>query len=149
MYTGNTLILFCLIMHNAVYPCVYREHTSNAVFFSYILGLSLCIQGTPVFIYWSLFLSRFIPVYTGNTSSSVSVELGVTVYPCVYREHKYSSITRARQIGLSLCIQGTPQKRFFMTDDERFIPVYTGNTFITVFIFPFPNGLSLCIQGTP
>ena len=53
------------------------------------------------------FISRFIPVYTGNIRDIPSNETVFSVYPCVYREHK--SVGRSITVisGLSLCIQGT------------------------------------------
>ena len=37
-----------ILLCNAVYPCVYREHIYYFVHLTVILGLSLCVQGTPV-----------------------------------------------------------------------------------------------------
>ena len=71
-------------------------------------------------------------------------------------------------IGLSLCIQGTFDKKREEAKKERFIPVYTGNillssiTYLSVAVYPcvyrehltvtdcrvLTGGLSLCIQGT-
>ena len=76
---------------------------------------------------------------------------------------------RSNVYGLSLCIQGTPRPAHFFQTPERFIPVYTGNTFAAVCVMlnlaVYPcvyrehiailqdiidlDGLSLCIQGTP
>ena len=88
MYTGNTCAVALTAVTHAVYPCVYREHIhTEHVFYkqhglslcihrehelleqaqAIYTGLSLCIQGThlvPVFI---MMMTRFIPVYTGNT----------------------------------------------------------------------------------
>ena len=113
-------------------------------------------------------MSRFIPVYTGNTSSPTSQNLSISVYPCVYREHTELLNSIVAIPGLSLCIQGT---RSFRVSDKywvRFIPVYTGNTFkiknkthrgavypcvyrehlsLSNILNHFA-GLSLCIQGT-
>ena len=70
--------------------------------------------------------------------------------------------------GLSLCIQGTLKNDYKVFCEERFIPVYTGNsgnasrTFWSFTVYPCVyrelvmklsyirrcNGLSLCIQGT-
>ena len=67
-------------------------------------------------------------MYTGNTFIKIFVIFGVTVYPCVYREHLVVQLVTAAQLGLSLCIQGTPPKVRFIPANVRFIPVYTGNT---------------------
>ena len=107
-------------------------------------------------------------MYTGNTFFVYLVYLRVTVYPCVYREHTYIVIHRSTVYGLSLCIQGTLAGRGHRNIKCRFIPVYTGNTFLVEImdvlspVYPcvyrehspltcyLPNqyGLSLCIQGT-
>ena len=88
--------------------------------------------------------------------------------PCVYREHDDDFRMRIQAAGLSLCIQGTPNKNRLFGGWPRFIPVHTGNTncsnpwrsFSTVYpcvyrehaiklgIEDVPCGLSLCIQGT-
>ena len=92
----------------------------------------------------------------------------MAVYPCVYRELiNYLALAPAVN-GLSLCIQGTPKLGALRNMDMRFIPVYTGNSFICLRLFynctVYPcvyreliesplicnanAGLSLCIQGT-
>ena len=88
--------------------------------------------------------------------------------PCVYREHDDDFRMRIQAAGLSLCIQGTPNKNRLFGGWPRFIPVHTGNTncsnpwrsFSTVYpcvyrehyeflhLPTFHYGLSLCIQGT-
>ena len=108
-------------------------------------------------------------MYTGNTDNK-ALRLDIQpVYPCVYREHNISALILYNQLGLSLCIQGTPKKPSNRFHILRFIPVYTGNTEITItgaflnavypcvyrehLVFTFCCccccGLSLCIQGTP
>ena len=52
-------------------------------------GLSLCIQGTRCTKDLPPELARFIPVYTGNTNVIELYWWLETVYPCVYREHKF------------------------------------------------------------
>ena len=72
-------------------------------------GLSLCIQGTLCNQLDREALIRFIPVYTGNTLNAVDMHQLHTVYPCVYREHTNPIKLTKNILGLSLCIQGTPQ----------------------------------------
>ena len=91
-------------------------------------GLSLCIQGTRKSITLSANATRFIPVYTGNTIYRITCSSSNAVYPCVYREHCWDTWITARDTGLSLCIQGTPQQSAPLYLAARFIPVYTGNT---------------------
>ena len=107
-------------------------------------------------------------MYTGNTHPFTLATDWVTVYPCVYREHIWTITTIISNSGLSLCIQGTQCGCGFSDINQRFIPVYTGNTIApsadtdpaTVYPCVYREhermqvlaavmaGLSLCIQGT-
>ena len=100
-----------------------------------IFGLSLCVQGTLVvnncvFVYF-----RFIPVCTGNTLDRFLAQQYRPVYPCVYREHLLKSFFKPRIGGLSLCVQGTQQVVNTQGELVRFIPVCTGNTMFSNFIY--------------
>ena len=129
MYTGNTAEIHELPHGIPVYPCVYREHLSNPHLSISLLGLSLCIQGTLEKALVNLEFGRFIPVYTGNTTTLNNRIAQISVYPCVYREHIRTSWNIFNIIGLSLCIQGTLFTTLIYTEKIRFIPVYTGNTY--------------------
>ena len=107
-------------------------------------------------------------MYIGNTTSTQICYLKITVYPYVYREHNNASEVQKMQVGLSLCIQGTPYQREMNRASRRFIPMYIGNTTLAVTfiksaaVYPYVYrehhfmmnggnilvGLSLCIQGT-
>ena len=107
-------------------------------------------------------------MYTGNTTVYKPLLQKRSVYPCVYREHKYSTIHDDVAVGLSLCIQGTYKPELINAARARFIPVYTGNIYNRQWglelipVYPcvyrehcgfdihieFTAGLSLCIQGT-
>ena len=128
VYTGNTVVVLLSKFFIAVYPCVYREHTSSAAVFMFSFGLSLCIQGTPLLAVPANAQLRFIPVYTGNTSDKKPGALTRPVYPCVYREHTVANTCSGLGDGLSLCIQGTLSDCIGKDIRYRFIPVYTGNT---------------------
>ena len=67
VYTGNTMINHLDINKMTVYPCVYREHFPTTKNKTSETGLSLCIQGTHWANTDSKYVTRFIPVYTGNT----------------------------------------------------------------------------------
>ena len=97
-----------------VYPCAYRELALLQLFYLWIVGLSLCIQGTRSSFCFFLRRSRFIPVYTGNALTTI------TKLPTY--------------AGLSLCIQGTLIITIGSVTKTRFIPVYTGNAQLTVII---------------
>ena len=168
MYTGNTPSFPPQFGGISVYPCVYREHVFKTESEKCEYGLSLCIQGTHTVKGKGGATRRFIPVYTGNTETINGLPAEGTVYPCVYREHRYSELAQRRHPGLSLCIQGTLLLIFKICVRARFIPVYTGNTcrlrhyarpnavypcvyrehFNTLKHSENPSGLSLCIQGT-
>ena len=128
MYTGNTHEIDRKKESTSVYPCVYREHSYSIKESRWIHGLSLCIQGTHLSPTSSAYKKRFIPVYTGNTSSFNLKCSHNSVYPCVYREHTFLILLSYRVPGLSLCIQGTLKCLFHQRLSHRFIPVYTGNT---------------------
>ena len=105
---------------------------------------------------------------TGNTQYVSLNDLLKPVYPCAYREHFFIYLYHFIFSGLSLCIQGTLTLSFNSPLRRRFIPVHTGNTWVSDFlwlavaVYPcayrehadpspigFPYcGLSLCIQGT-
>ena len=168
MYTGNSSEVKCETYLTAVYPCVYRELEVLTPKTSRICGLSLCIQGTPPIGFVASAISRFIPVYTGNSLKPLTIESNKPVYPCVYRELTNQRVIFLDKGGLSLCIQGTLRDSFILNCRFRFIPVYTGNSdfviasMLVLTVYPcvyrelgvnlsivfFPLGLSLCIQGT-
>ena len=168
MYTGNTTLRTIHGIKSAVYPCVYREHLVEIMNSLSPSGLSLCIQGTHTKPSHTENCARFIPVYTGNTFSASSLIHSWAVYPCVYREHRRRACYNRCDDGLSLCIQGTHIAVPAGTNQPRFIPVYTGNTYpvvlgcimfavypcvyrehaIFLLLFFDEFGLSLCIQGT-
>ena len=107
MYTGNIGDVVPSVAGLAVYPCVYREHTTEYCVPVQMPGLSLCIQGTFEQGAIINLYDRFIPVYTGNIVRSIIWFVASAVYPCVYREHVCPCINNSFALGLSLCIQGT------------------------------------------
>ena len=124
---GNILLAPCPERSKPVYPCVYREH-----YFGYITviirrGLSLCVQGTYEFLILNHTSGWFIPVCTGNIISAPCIANKMSVYPCVYREHRHQVLPLFARNGLSLCVQGTSPVVLVLAWDSRFIPVYTGN----------------------
>ena len=148
VYTGNIICKVPFLKKGAVYPCVYREHTTVMSKQHFKTGLSLCIQGTSRtgnLVYQKI---RFIPVYTGNMQRQQLILI--------------------TQNGLSLCIQGTCVHIILLPLKWRFIPVYTGNMDQhqldihlysvypcvyrehkpPLFLANIHPGLSLCIQGT-
>ena len=107
VYTGNTPNELTARRMASVYPCVYREHACVCVKTLFVVGLSLCIQGTHGIFKPNHVNLRFIPVHTGNTNYQFLLIQSRSVYPCAYREHVRSSAKWLKGNGLSLCIQGT------------------------------------------
>ena len=66
---------------------MYREHLVTVLGLKSKPGLSLCVQGTLMYI--CVFTSAY------------------SVYPCVYREHLILGDGLFYGYGLSLCVQGT------------------------------------------
>ena len=112
--------------------------------------------------------ARFIPVCTGNITNGNGYLKRNPVYPCVYREHVCVNPMCSKRDGLSLCVQGTYNRRTLFKFSVRFIPVCTGNIsqlkckMIERTVYPCVYrehklegikineyiGLSLCVQGT-
>ena len=130
VYTGNSFTRELLGKRQSVYPCVYRELIIIKIVLNDIAGLSLCIQGTHVGLFGQHSDQRFIPVYTGNSHINRVASFLSSVYPCVYRELIAIWLNTVNQCGLSLCIQGTRRLFAILRLIFRFIPVYTGNSFI-------------------
>ena len=107
MHTGNIAPEVKFIGIDPVYPCAYREHCWRIKSNWHDYGLSLCIQGTFLDMFFNSAISRFIPVHTGNILLSLLSFVVLSVYPCAYREHKNTLKTFTIDVGLSLCIQGT------------------------------------------
>ena len=87
MYTGNSDSVFLFGQTATVYPCVYRELNFHITDIWEDIG--------------------FIPVYTGNSDRLNASQTTYAVYPCVYRELAAFYFQPDRNLGLSLCIQGT------------------------------------------
>ena len=168
VHTGNMFTQKIIKIMFTVYPCAYREHNINEILENFLVGLSLCIQGTFMPDIIIFFFSRFIPVHTGNMIRRAWAAFCLPVYPCAYREHWLCSVNKRKLHGLSLCIQGTLWNQMIYRARGRFIPVHTGNientrsTCARSSVYPcayrehsclnfykFSHfGLSLCIQGT-
>ena len=149
MCTGNIKSINSDKYSDAVYPCMYREHSSVMSNGKRKYGLSLYVQGTLFIKSLNPIFSRFIPVYTGNAFPQLQSPEFYPVYPCVYRERLNCFGGVNLNFGLSLCIQGTHILFYFYCCEARFIPVYTGNANVLAHITTNSPGLSLCIQGTP
>ena len=110
--TGNMCFHSSGVSFKPVYPCVYREHTVFRQPINWLTGLSLCVQGTLIYIPLQKKPHRFIPVCTGNMIDG-------------WRLCKSPS-------GLSLCVQGTYRAVNWSSLALRFIPVCTGNMLLPI-----------------
>ena len=111
-----------------VHPCGYREHQIFNIIVIQCFGSSLWIQGTLNGSCHTAECKRFIPVDTGNTSTSMICSGDFSVHPCGYREHSESRTLPRKTFGSSLWIQGTQAFGLLKAITIRFIPVDTGNT---------------------
>ena len=137
MCTGNIKSINSDKYSDAVYPCMYREHSSVMSNGKRKYGLSLYVQGTLFIKSLNPIFSRFIPVYTGNAFPQLQSPEFYPVYPCVYRERQLIPSNSDNIFGLSLCIQGTQVLPNAGNVTGRFIPVYTGNAPIITYCFIF------------
>ena len=128
MHIGNTTTASNDPISCAVYPYAYREHAWQMRQQMLLIGLSLCIQGTPLCPHLARQCGRFIPMHIGNTSSATVNKLLGAVYPYAYREHRLSHKAFYYYNGLSLCIQGTLRFCQARNGARRFIPMHIGNT---------------------
>ena len=71
---------------------------------------------------------RFIPACAGNTSSSSSWCLAMTVHPRMRGEHQCLQSSDDPDSGSSPHARGTPKQHALNTLDYRFIPACAGNT---------------------
>ena len=71
---------------------------------------------------------RFIPTYVGNTVSSLSHRLILTVHPHICGEHVRCPSLSANSFGSSPHMWGTRAQPWFEQVKLRFIPTYVGNT---------------------
>ncbi len=102
-------------------------------------GLSPLARGTPIleFVIWTPM--RFIPAGAGNSFSSSSIAVVLTVYPRWRGELLIRSSYSAPLAGLSPLARGTQHGRPYEIPVARFIPAGAGNSHPSrnnAFIFP-------------
>ncbi|ESD48281.1 hypothetical protein SM09_02912 [Escherichia coli] len=123
----------------AVYPrwrgelgAVFTVHCAN-------LGLSPLARGTHILIGIHELRPRFIPAGAGNSFSSSSIAVVLTVYPRWRGELLIRSSYSAPLAGLSPLARGTQHGRPYEIPVARFIPAGAGNSHPSrnnAFIFP-------------
>ena len=131
-------------------------------------GISLYLQGTLPRCEFPIWINRYIPVPTGNSSWCRLVLFLFAVYPCTYRELSRTIIWLSNTSGISLYLQGTQTPIPLVFVYSRYIPVPTGNSkrnskwnkkssvypctyrelLRAALFFASANGISLYLQGT-
>ncbi len=91
-------------------------------------GLSPLARGTRCCLYRTLRESRFIPAGAGNSFSSSSIAVVLTVYPRWRGELLIRSSYSAPLAGLSPLARGTQHGRPYEIPVARFIPAGAGNS---------------------
>ena len=146
--TGNSKFIRTSGANWAVYPCTYRELTSNNIVYIRSSGISLYLQGTLWCGLGNSKSRRYIPVPTGNSTIGLIEKVKSTVYPCTYRELTRSKYCWLWFPGISLYLQGTLLHQSFHHHRRRYIPVPTGNSWWRIWLRCFVVGISLYLQGT-
>ena len=80
--------------------------------------------------YDAIVKERFIPAYTGNSPGGTRRRRSLSVHPRVHGELDLSTIERCHKTGSSPRTRGTPYSYLLAWTLTRFIPAYTGNSFL-------------------
>ena len=122
-----------------VYPRWRGELISLLEYMSCAHGLSPLARGTPRHAGRAAIPPRFIPAGAGNSFSSSSIAVVLTVYPRWRGELLIRSSYSAPLAGLSPLARGTQHGRPYEIPVARFIPAGAGNSHPSrnnAFIFP-------------
>ena len=123
----------------SVYPRWRGELISLLEYMSCAHGLSPLARGTPRHAGRAAIPPRFIPAGAGNSFSSSSIAVVLTVYPRWRGELLIRSSYSAPLAGLSPLARGTQHGRPYEIPVARFIPAGAGNSHPSrnnAFIFP-------------
>ena len=112
----------------SVYPRWRGEHISLLEYMSCAHGLSPLARGTPRHAGRAAIPPRFIPAGAGNSFSSSSIAVVLTVYPRWRGELLIRSSYSAPLAGLSPLARGTQHGRPYEIPVARFIPAGAGNS---------------------
>ena len=130
--TGNTKRTSSPEGFHAVHPRGYGEHKGRARLFWSRGGSSPWIRGTHQTQLMNYMITRFIPVDTGNTHSFNIDPRVFPVHPRGYGEHGCGDFYGVNESGSSPWIRGTLNIKRKELGYSRFIPVDTGNTFLSL-----------------
>ncbi len=112
----------------AVHPRVGGEHGDSGRTRDEIAGSSPRGRGTLADLNVGHELSRFIPAWAGNTSTSAAGFAPHAVHPRVGGEHHFALTARRPAVGSSPRGRGTPYDGHMENETPRFIPAWAGNT---------------------
>ena len=126
--TGNSPSFQPQVILQAVYPRAYGEQRRYLCASCRFAGLSPCLRGTGQLRHGERAKKRFIPVLTGNSTTSNTAVLVLTVYPRAYGEQYHVKYCSFSINGLSPCLRGTVTILRVWLIAARFIPVLTGNS---------------------
>ena len=136
---GNSVLSLPYIARISVYPRWRGELISSLEYMSCAHGLSPLARGTPRHAGRAAIPPRFIPAGAGNSFSSSSIAVVLTVYPRWRGELLIRSSYSAPLAGLSPLARGTQHGRPYEIPVARFIPAGAGNSHPSrnnAFIFP-------------
>ncbi len=136
---GNSVLSLPYIARISVYPRWRGELISLLEYMSCAHGLSPLARGTPRHAGRAAIPPRFIPAGAGNSFSSSSIAVVLTVYPRWRGELLIRSSYSAPLAGLSPLARGTQHGRPYEIPVARFIPAGAGNSHPSrnnAFIFP-------------
>ena len=127
---GNTTVAMVLDSKVPVHPHVRGEHTLSTAQIKQVLGSSPRAWGTRLPRAGCRCRRRFIPTCVGNTSSSASRAILMSVHPHVRGEHGKSAGRMIQDYGSSPRAWGTRPTTTPRSCRRRFIPTCVGNTAI-------------------
>ena len=125
---GNFATGFMQAAQKSVYPRWRGELISLLEYMSCAHGLSPLARGTPRHAGRAAIPPRFIPAGAGNSFSSSSIAVVLTVYPRWRGELLIRSSYSAPLAGLSPLARGTQHGRPYEIPVARFIPAGAGNS---------------------
>ena len=91
------------------------------------------MRGTPTRASYCSRPAGIIPAYAGNTPAACWKSWQAWDHPRVCGEHFFTSVFRAKSMGSSPRMRGTPCKALESADYKGIIPAYAGNTDWTVY----------------
>ena len=125
---GNSVLSLPYIARISVYPRWRGELISLLEYMSCAHGLSPLARGTPRHAGRAAIPPRFIPAGAGNSFSSSSIAVVLTVYPRWRGELLIRSSYSAPLAGLSPLARGTRERGEIPAGRARFIPAGAGNS---------------------